>query len=78
MGGWAKVDLHSTEANLDTQYTIGVATGVPVTFLSNGNSNFITALLDTATFLDGVASPPSVMTTSYGTNENTITSAMAT
>ena len=49
-----------------------------MTFLSNGNNNFLTALLDTATFLNGVPNPPSTMTTSYGTNENSISSSTAT
>lgn len=65
------------EADLDTEYTIGVATGVPVTFLSVGG-DFTTALLDTTTFLDGVANPPSVMTTSYGTTESSLSPALAT
>ncbi|KAK7043520.1 family S53 protease-like protein, partial [Favolaschia claudopus] len=66
------------EANLDVQYTTGVATEVPITFLSVGNNNFATALLDTTTFLDGVANPPSVMTTSYGSTESSFGSTMAT
>ncbi|KAF9061050.1 family S53 protease-like protein [Rhodocollybia butyracea] len=38
-----------TEANLDIQYTVGIALGVPITFFSNGNEDFPTAVLDTAT-----------------------------
>ncbi|KAJ6522710.1 family S53 protease-like protein [Mycena capillaripes] len=56
------------EANIDVQYTTGIATKVPVQFLSVGGS-FATSLLDTITFLDGVAKPPTVMTTSYGSLE---------
>ncbi|KAF8189515.1 family S53 protease-like protein [Mycena galopus ATCC 62051] len=56
------------EANLDTQYTVGIATGVPVEFLTVGG-NFDTALLDTTTYLDGIDDPPTVMTTSYADNE---------
>ncbi|KAJ7237531.1 peptidase S8/S53 domain-containing protein [Mycena haematopus] len=67
-------DEAGTEANLDIQYTVGIATGGPTTFLSVGGpgttSGFATSLLDTTTFLDGVANPPSVMTTSYGTTES--------
>jgi tripeptidyl-peptidase-1 len=67
-----------TEANLDIQYTTGVATQVPTEFLSVGGNNFPTALLDTTTFLDGVANPPSTMTTSYGDTESSFGISMAT
>ncbi|KAJ6573397.1 family S53 protease-like protein [Mycena vulgaris] len=70
------------EANLDVQYTAGLATEVPLQFLSVGgdgdDEGFATALLDTTTFLDGVAEPPSVMTTSYGLSEGDFGSTMAT
>ncbi|KAJ7894410.1 family S53 protease-like protein [Mycena olivaceomarginata] len=65
------------EANLDVQYTTGIATGVPVQFLSVGSS-FATALLDTITFLDGVPNPPTVVTTSYGTLEAGFLNTMST
>ena len=62
------------EADLDTQYTVGIATGVPVTFLSVGggdsNADFATSLLVTTIFLHQTAHPPSVMTTSYGNTES--------
>ncbi|KAH8078042.1 family S53 protease-like protein [Cristinia sonorae] len=68
------------EANLDIQYTIGIATGVPTTFISVGN-NFrdgaLEGFLDIINFLNGEASPPHVLTTSYGQNENTISSNLA-
>ncbi|KAF7350746.1 Family S53 protease-like protein [Mycena sanguinolenta] len=66
------------EADLDIEYTTGTATDVPITFLSVGGNNFATALLDTTTFLDGIANPPSVMTTSYGSTESSIGNTMAT
>ncbi|CAK5281037.1 unnamed protein product [Mycena citricolor] len=67
------------EADLDVEYTIGIATGVPATFLSVGNSvEFPTALIDTTTFLDGVKNPPSVMTTSYGSTETSFGGSLAT
>ncbi|EIN11974.1 subtilisin-like protein [Punctularia strigosozonata HHB-11173 SS5] len=66
------------EANLDMEYTMGVASGVPVTFLSNGNTDFLTGLADTVAFLVGNLSLPSVMTTSYGANENTVAVSLAT
>ncbi|KAJ7731299.1 family S53 protease-like protein [Mycena maculata] len=65
------------EANLDTQYTTGIATEVPIQFLSVGGENFATSLLDTTTFLDGIAHPPTVMTTSYDDNEANFGSSMA-
>lgn len=57
---------------------MGVATGVPVTFLSNGNTDFLTGLADTVAFLAANSTVPSVMTTSYGANENTVAVSMAT
>ncbi|KAJ7738936.1 family S53 protease-like protein [Mycena metata] len=71
------------EANSDIQYTVGLATGVPVEFLSVGGlpetnlSDFATALLDTSIFLDGVDNPPSVVTTSYVPMENQFESSVA-
>ncbi|KAJ7445589.1 subtilisin-like protein [Mycena latifolia] len=71
------------EADLDVEYTVGLATGVPVEFLSVGGrpdstfSDLATALLDTNTFLDGVDNPPSVVTTSYGPMENQFESSVA-
>ncbi|KAE9396252.1 family S53 protease-like protein [Gymnopus androsaceus JB14] len=65
------------EADLDIEYTTGLATNVPIEFLTVGGDDFGTSLLDTTTFLDGVAKPPSVMTTSYGDNEENFGSSMA-
>ncbi|KAJ6467921.1 subtilisin-like protein [Mycena sanguinolenta] len=53
------------EANLDTQYTADAL-------------YFETDLLDTITFIDGIASPPSVMTTSYGDDEDNFGTSVAT
>lgn len=57
---------------------MGLATNVPETFLTVGGNSFSTSLLDTTTFLDGVASPPSVMTTSYGDVESDFSASLAT
>ncbi|KAJ6586025.1 family S53 protease-like protein [Mycena capillaripes] len=61
------------EANLDIQYTAGIATGVPLQFLSVGGaidgSDFAAALLDTTIFIDGLEDPPTVVSTSYGGSE---------
>ncbi|KAJ7697244.1 subtilisin-like protein [Mycena rosella] len=68
------------EANLDIQYTMGIATAVPVQFLTVGGDGtvFPTNLLDTTTFLDGVPNPPTVMTTSYGRVESDFGASLAT
>ncbi|KAJ7160487.1 family S53 protease-like protein [Mycena filopes] len=71
------------EANLDIQYTMGIATGVPTQFLSVGAqtgslAEFAQNLVDTFTFLDGVDNPPAVATTSYGSTEANFGSAFAT
>ncbi|KII88053.1 hypothetical protein PLICRDRAFT_176797 [Plicaturopsis crispa FD-325 SS-3] len=54
------------EANLDIQYTVGVATGVPVIFMSVGeeyNDGALEGLLDTANALLSKDTLPQVLTT---------------
>ncbi|EPS93872.1 hypothetical protein FOMPIDRAFT_1135359 [Fomitopsis schrenkii] len=68
------------EANLDIQYTVGVATGVPTTFISVGEQNSdgdLGGFLDIINFLLNEDAPPAVLTTSYGNNEEDIPIAMA-
>ncbi|KZT38182.1 family S53 protease-like protein [Sistotremastrum suecicum HHB10207 ss-3] len=70
------------EANLDIQYTVGVATGVPVTFISVGGDSSdgeLSGFLDLANFLlnEDPAARPQVLTTSYGTDESFVSPAMA-
>ncbi|KAF8198253.1 family S53 protease-like protein [Mycena galopus ATCC 62051] len=72
-GGVVNTTRAGAEASLDTQYTIGIATGVPVQFITVGGpddaeAGFAQELLDTATFLDGLADAdlPTVVSTSYG------------
>ncbi|KJA22321.1 hypothetical protein HYPSUDRAFT_139376 [Hypholoma sublateritium FD-334 SS-4] len=68
------------EANLDIQYTVGVASGVPITFISVGNDfqdGNLEGFLDIINFLLAMDTPPQVLTTSYGQNENTISAALA-
>ncbi|THH32196.1 hypothetical protein EUX98_g1969 [Antrodiella citrinella] len=70
----------SDEANLDIQYTVGLATGVPTTFISVGENTQdgdLEGFLDIINFLLGESNPPNVLTTSYGQNENTISSTLA-
>ncbi|KAF7361002.1 Family S53 protease-like protein [Mycena sanguinolenta] len=80
-------DLVGSEGALDVEYTIvtnsirgaGLAPESPVLFLSVGGngSDFAQDLLDTTTFLDGLESPPSVMSTSYGIAESSVDPSMA-
>ncbi|OBZ67218.1 Tripeptidyl-peptidase sed3 [Grifola frondosa] len=68
------------EANLDIQFTVGVASGVPTTFISVGEQfqdGALEGFLDIINFLLGETSPPQVLTTSYGQNENTISRTLA-
>ncbi|KAJ7881920.1 family S53 protease [Mycena leptocephala] len=68
------------EANLDIQYTVGVATGVPVVFVSVGNDfedGDLGGFLDIVNFLSDEDDVPQVMTTSYGENEIDISKALA-
>ncbi|KAK7001784.1 peptidase S8/S53 domain-containing protein [Favolaschia claudopus] len=69
------------EANLDIQYTIGVATNVPVTFISVGEngSDGLDGFLDIITTLinEPASQRPSVLTTSYGFDESDLTRPVA-
>ncbi|KAJ7057570.1 subtilisin-like protein [Mycena amicta] len=75
-------DDAGSEANLDIQYTIGLSTGIPVNFLSVGggtsNADLFPEMLDTITFLQGLETPPTVVTTSYGDNEENFGRTLAT
>ncbi|KAI0264974.1 family S53 protease [Gloeopeniophorella convolvens] len=68
------------EADLDVQYTVGLASNVPTFFISVGE-NFqdgdLEGFLDIINFLSGESAPPQVLTTSYGQNENTISRSLA-
>ncbi|KAJ7813937.1 subtilisin-like protein, partial [Mycena olivaceomarginata] len=57
------------EANLDIQYTAGIATGIPLQYLSVGGE-FTTALLDTTNFLNSLTDLPTVITNSWGVAED--------
>ncbi|KAF7376352.1 Subtilisin-like protein [Mycena sanguinolenta] len=59
----------SLEANLDIQYTVGVATGVPITFVSVGDNTPDTGFLHIATALLAEKSPPQVLTSSYSVQD---------
>lgn len=64
---------------MDTQYTVGVAGGVPVTFISVGpnNNDGIDGFLDIINFLIKEASQPQVLSTSYGFDEPGIPTSIA-
>ncbi|KAF8216791.1 family S53 protease [Mycena galopus ATCC 62051] len=69
-----------TEANLDIQYTVGLATKVPIVFVSVGEDNQdgdLGGFLDIVNFLSSENDIPQVMTTSYGDQESDISQALA-
>lgn len=57
--------------SLDIQYTVGIATDVPVVFISVGSENTdgIFGFLDEANYLLNETDIPNVLTTSYGYGE---------
>ncbi|KAF9269853.1 family S53 protease [Marasmius fiardii PR-910] len=59
------------EANLDIQYTVGIATDVPVTFITVGdqNNDDVAGFLDVINVLIAEDNPPPVLSTSYGFDE---------
>lgn len=56
--------------SLDIDYTVGVATGVPTTFYSDGDPS-VFGFIDMANTLIGLDEPPLVLSTSYGFDEST-------
>ncbi|KAI0064355.1 family S53 protease [Artomyces pyxidatus] len=68
------------EADLDIQYTIGIASGVPTYFISVGDDfqdGDLEGFLDIVNYLLAEDAPPQVLTTSYGQDEDTISAALA-
>ncbi|KAJ4495538.1 subtilisin-like protein [Lentinula lateritia] len=68
------------EANLDIQYTVGMATGVNTTFISIGPNNTDGAaigFLDIVEYLYNMTDPPQVMSMSYGYEEWWLTPSQA-
>ncbi|KAJ7454305.1 family S53 protease-like protein [Mycena galericulata] len=68
-------EFAGTEASLDIEYTVGVATGVPVRFISVGplNNDVVGGFLDQINALINDTSRPTVLTTSYGFDEEDLT-----
>ena len=56
---------------MDIQYTVGVAQGVPVSFISAGSDNTdgFDGFLDMVNYLLSMSHPPQVLSTSYLFNE---------
>ncbi|KAJ7258471.1 peptidase S8/S53 domain-containing protein, partial [Mycena rebaudengoi] len=73
--------IGGSEADLDVEYTVGNdPTNICMQFLTVGGitDGFPQNLLETTTFLDGVDNPPTVITTSYGGNEDQFGASLAT
>lgn len=72
-------EAHILLQNLDIQYTVGVASGVPTTFISVGDNNRdgLNGFIDMANTLNGESNPPKVLTTSYGFNEPDLPTSLA-
>ncbi|TFY82906.1 hypothetical protein EWM64_g1100 [Hericium alpestre] len=70
--GGQNIELMSgLEASLDIQYTVGIASEVPTTFITVGDMNRdgISGFLDLVNYLLKQNTLPHVLTTSYGFNE---------
>ena len=79
-GSNSQSDEAGVEANLDIQYTVGLATGVPTVFISVGEQyqdGNLEGFLDVINFLLDEDTPPYVVTTSYGQDEHTISQKLA-
>lgn len=63
------------EASLDIDYTVGIASGVPVTYMAIGPGfgGFTDALLNETAYLLALDQVPNVLTTSYGAEERGFT-----
>lgn len=65
--------MHSQE--LDIQYTVGLATGVPVNYIMVGikhQDGDLEGYLDEVNHLLSLDAPPQVLTTSYGFAESSL------
>ena len=65
---------------VDIEYTVGLATNVPVQFISTGGTtpkDFFHYVMDLVNFLLEQDTPPPVLTTSFGVNETIISPEVA-
>ncbi|PIL33245.1 hypothetical protein GSI_04695 [Ganoderma sinense ZZ0214-1] len=79
-GSNSQTHIPGFEANLDIQYTVGIATGVPTVFISVGDQyqdGDLDGFLDVINFLLDEDEPPYVLTTSYGQDEHTMSQKLA-
>ncbi|KAJ7129883.1 family S53 protease [Mycena crocata] len=69
------------EADLDVEYTVGIAAGVPVNFISVGDNSLdgVSGFIDIvySILAEPVESRPTVLTTSYGFNEEDLPLSLA-
>ncbi|KAI0744158.1 family S53 protease-like protein [Daedaleopsis nitida] len=72
LDGGSDAGAGTIEASLDVQYTVGLATGVPTSFVSVGNNNQdgIGGFFDVIKSLLEQDAPPLVLTTSFGMDED--------
>ena len=65
--------------NLDIQYTVGLATDVPIDLISVGcdNTDGLHGFLDVINFLNDQPTIPTVLSTSYAFDENTVPQSLA-
>lgn len=75
-GGLNDQSQPGVEANLDIQYTVGLANGIETIFISSGLST-VQGFLDVISYVANLATPPTVLSLSYGFNENTLTTSNA-
>ncbi|KUL92256.1 hypothetical protein ZTR_02563 [Talaromyces verruculosus] len=75
-GGLNDQSQPGVEANLDIQYTVGLANGIETTFISSGLST-VQGFLDVISYVANLPNPPTVMSLSYGFNENALTASNA-
>ena len=82
MESWLLIHMSLTEyhvQNMDLQYAIGIATAVPIDFISVGlnNTDGVYGFLDEINFLNNQQSVPTVLTSSYSFEEETISENLA-
>ncbi|KAI0659407.1 family S53 protease-like protein [Cubamyces menziesii] len=66
----------SSEGALDIEYTVGLATNVPVVYVFSGALGDFDGYLDIVNHLLGEENPPQVLSTSYATEETSFSFAM--
>ncbi|KZP29429.1 family S53 protease [Athelia psychrophila] len=78
-----KASIAGKEANLDIQYTVGLASGVPTSYVTVGpqilanSTEFYHALQDEANYILKMDKPPTVLTSSYSNTESSMSRSLA-